>query len=89
MRSIYFVAAIFGILLGHLIQGCHHPAPPLPNAADCSGACARLAALGCEGGKPTPAGAKCETFLCALPISSAHAVCISRAASCDAAEACK
>jgi len=89
MRSIHLVAAICGILAAHLVQGCRHPAPPLPDGVDCNAACARLSALECEGGKPSPAGTPCTTFLCTLPISSAHAACISHADTCATAEACR
>jgi len=92
MRSLFYVAAIFGMLLGHSVAGCQQHAVPLPDTIDCVGACARMSAdggLGCEDGKPTPAGVPCAVWFCASPISSARAACVSRASSCAAAEACK
>ena len=63
------------------------PAPAPSGAFTCATACANLRKQGCDEGQPTDAGATCEdvcTNAGDLPVA-----CITRAATCDAAENCE
>ena len=74
--------------------GCPRPINPPPNpdaSPDCVSACARLAALGCRAGQPTPKGRPC-TDVCERAASSGviewDVACIARAQTCDETEGC-
>jgi hypothetical protein len=64
------------------------PAPkPDPGALTCTDACDNLRTLGCAEAAPTPDGASCEDVC--LNADDLPVACITRAETCDAAEACE
>jgi hypothetical protein len=80
------------------IAGCPRPIPPPVPPADvdagvatCETACARLQAMGCRSGDPTPRGAPCvevcrnteESGLVSWGVE-----CVTRAMSCSSADTC-
>ncbi len=78
--------------LALFLAGCSF-GPPLPPVSDegCAPACAHLAELGCDAGKPTPDGASCESVcrnVQASGLNRINTACIMSAASCGAAEGC-
>lgn len=66
--------------------------PPPPGQTPCEGACARLVALGCPEGQPTPKGATCVAVCQNAEDSGVLSLwpdCVSKAQSCEAARACR
>jgi len=85
------------LALAALLLSCS-PRPVAPGGPDaCPAACARLRALGCAAGSPTPAGRTCEAWCDATErtgYATMHPACVAVARDCDeadrvSAEGCK
>ena len=97
MRATLFVALTLGLLaLGAQCDLRPTPepkpapdvfVPPVLEPSGCERACARLADLGCEEGKPTDAGESCAD-VCANAAEHLDLECVARAQSCAEVDSC-
>jgi hypothetical protein len=104
IRTICLTIALLAVL--RALTACHPasapaPLPPAPAplgdagpADSCARACARLRALGCSDGQPTPQGASCET-VCrtasaepAAMLTPTYLDCLALLTRCDAEGSC-
>lgn len=97
-----FLAGMWLLAQPHMV-GCVPPMPPEmkaptplppPRIETCESACANAEALGCETGKPTPAGATCSDVCRNLEranLSEARwpIACVAEATNCSTLDACQ